>query len=205
MGKGLKRVIGKSPTSRMEDLEKNSKKVTADSGGKAPLFADKISKEKEKEKEKCSKSKGKLKHGKDPKWGKDEGKNISRSARAGVQFPVGRIHRFLKKYASNNCRMGGTGAVYIAAVMEYLSAEVLELAGNVAKDLKTKRITPRHLHLAIRGDDELDALVKATIAGGGVVPHIDKSLLTKKGKSKRPADHMEDMVVLPCGIVSSEF
>jgi len=109
---------------------------------------------------------------------------LSRSQRAGVQFPVGRVHRFLKKYITRNMRVGGTAGVYVAAVMEYLSAEVLELAGNVAKDLKTKRITPRHLQLAIRGDEELDALIKATIAGGGVVPHIDKTLLTKKGKKK---------------------
>ena len=104
----------------------------------------------------------------------------TRSMRAGLQFPVGRIHRKLKKgnYAE---RVGSGAPVYLAAVLEYLSAEVLELAGNAARDNKKSRIIPRHLQLAIRNDEELNKLLGGvTIASGGVLPNIQSVLLPKK-------------------------
>lgn len=74
--------------------------------------------------------------------------------------------------------------MYLAAVLEYLTAEVLELAGNAAKDLRKKRIMPRHIQLSVRGDDELDKLFAGTIAAGGVMPHIHKQLVQPKKNLK---------------------
>ncbi|CAH2219582.1 histone H2A, sperm-like [Pelobates cultripes] len=104
----------------------------------------------------------------------------SKSAKAGLQFPVGRVHRLLKKgnYAE---RIGAAAAVYLAASLEYLCAEVLELAGNAARDNKKSRILPRHIQLAVRNDDELSKLFDGiTIADGGVLPNIHSILLPKK-------------------------
>lgn len=117
--------------------------------------------------------------------GKAKGtKSKSRSSRAGLQFPVGRIHRLLRKgnYAE---RVGAGAPVYLAAVLEYLSAEILELAGNAARDNKKSRIIPRHLQLAVRNDEELNKLLAGvTIAQGGVLPNIQAVLLPKKTDKK---------------------
>lgn len=51
-------------------------------------------------------------------------KSVSRSSKAGLQFPVGRIHRHLKQRVTNKGRVGATAAVYSAAILEYLTAEV---------------------------------------------------------------------------------
>ena len=118
------------------------------------------------------------------KGGKAKGKAKSRSSRAGLQFPVGRVHRYLRR--GNYAKRIGSGApVYMSAVLEYLSAEILELAGNAARDNKKTRIIPRHLQLAIRNDEELNKLLgSVTIAQGGVLPNIQAVLLPKKSEKK---------------------
>jgi histone H2A len=119
--------------------------------------------------------------------GKSAKKAVSRSAKAGLQFPVGRVARYLKKgkYAE---RIGAGAPVYLAAVLEYLTAEVLELAGNAARDNKKNRIVPRHIQLAIRNDEELGKLLgEVTIAAGGVLPNIHTVLLPKKSGKKEDA------------------
>ena len=114
------------------------------------------------------------------KGGRGEKKSTTASAKAGLQFPVGRIARYLRqgKYAS---RMGAGAPVYLAAVLEYLCAEILELAGNAARDNKKSRIIPRHITLAVKNDEELNKLLGGvTIASGGVLPNIHAVLLPKK-------------------------
>jgi histone H2A len=127
------------------------------------------------------------------KGGRGEKKaSTTSSSKAGLQFPVGRIGRYLRqgKFAT---RMGAGAPVYLAAVLEYLCAEILELAGNAARDNKKSRIVPRHITLAVKNDEELNKLLGGvTIASGGVLPNIHAILLPKKvatpstsgGKSK---------------------
>ena len=94
------------------------------------------------------------------------------------------MHRFLKqgKYAS---RIGAGAPVYLSAVLEYLCAEILELAGNAARDNKKARIIPRHVQLAARNEEELNKLlVGVTIAAGGVLPNIHSVLLPKRSKTE---------------------
>ena len=111
------------------------------------------------------------------------GKSNSQSKRAGLIFPVGRIASRLRKgrYAP---RVSGSAAVYLAAVLEYTVAEILELSAKaVLQRGKGKRITPRALTLAIRHDADLGNLLKdVTLSRGGVVPKVEKALEAKKSK-----------------------
>ncbi|KAM3146142.1 histone H2A [Paramecium bursaria] len=126
--------------------------------------------------------------GKAGKGGKAAGahKSVSRSHKAGLQFPVGRVSRYLKQGRYTE-RVGAGAPVYLSAVLEYLAAEVLELAGNAAKDNKKNRINPRHILLAIRNDDELNKLMaNTTIADGGVLPNIHPHLYPPKDDPSQP-------------------
>jgi histone H2A len=112
----------------------------------------------------------------------------TRSSKAGLTFPVGRLARHLRegKFAE---RVGTGAPVYLAAVLEYLAAEIMELAGNAAKDNKKTRIVPRHIQLAIRNDEELNTLLSSiTIASGGVMPNIHNVLIPGSKKADETQD-----------------
>ena len=118
------------------------------------------------------------------KASKKVSKSTSQSKKAGLVFPVGRIGTALRKgrFAP---RVSKSGAVYMAATLEFLTSEVLEVAAKaVLQRGKSKRITPRALTLAVRHDADLGALLKdVTLSRGGVVPKVEKALDAKK-KSK---------------------
>jgi len=115
-----------------------------------------------------------------------------KEVRAGIQFPITRIHRALKS-VDRVTKVATLGAVYLGAVLEYLTAEVCELAGKACQDNHKKRITPRHIQLAIKTDEELNRLTKrVTVAEGGVVPYIHKVLLPKKGKADETEESNEE-------------
>uniref|UniRef100_A0A9L0R470 Histone H2A n=2 Tax=Equus caballus TaxID=9796 RepID=A0A9L0R470_HORSE len=142
--------------------------------------------------------------GRGKQGGKARAKAKTRSSRAGLQFPVGRVHRLLRK-GNYSERVGAGAPVYLAAVLEYLTAEILELAGNAARDNKKTRIIPRHLQLAIRNDEELNKLLgKVTIAQGGVLPNIQAVLLPKKTESHHKAKGLAAVLSLCLGAVKAE-
>ncbi|KAL4853733.1 Histone H2A-IV [Chlorella vulgaris] len=130
--------------------------------------------------------------------GKTSGKKaVSKSSKAGLQFPVGRIARYLKKgrYAE---RIGAGAPVYLAAVLEYLAAEVLELSGNAARDNKKTRIIPRHIQLAVRNDEELSKLLAGVTIAEGAAPDSRRRPFSRRFRVAR-----NTITALPAHLVSS--
>lgn len=103
-----------------------------------------------------------------------------KASRYALTFPPVRMRQALKLLHVAT-RYSPTGMIYCAAVIQYLVAEIMELSGNACRDHKKNRVTPCHLMLAIRNDEELNRLLgKVTIPGGGVLPNVHSALVPKK-------------------------
>jgi len=108
---------------------------------------------------------------------KNDDRKLSKSIRAGLTFPPSRFQKKLEKGAYAP-KVGFGAGLYLAAIVEYLCAEVLELAGNAARDNARTRISPRHVMLAVRNDEELNKLLdRVHIANSGVIPSVHRILL----------------------------
>jgi len=96
--------------------------------------------------------------------------------KAGLQFHVGHVALKMTHYL--NRAVSASAAVYMTAVLEYTSAEILELSGNRARDNYRELISPRDITLAILNDEELNNLFQGYhILGGGVQPCLHTVLV----------------------------
>jgi histone H3/H4 len=115
-------------------------------------------------------------------------KGTSRQGKAGIIFPPSISEKFLRNFGYSKVMVTSTAPVALAATLEYISAEILELAATAATKAKRIRITIRDIQMSIGEDEELSALfdrLNISLLGGGVVPYIHPCLVSKKSRKKR--------------------
>ena len=119
------------------------------------------------------------------KISKDKG---SRQNKAGIIFSPSITEKFLRNFGNSKIMITSNSPVYLAAVLEYLTYEILDLSSNYCNENKKSRITIRDVEIVVRNDDELNSLLNKMnliFLGGGVTPFIHPSLLNKKKKVKK--------------------
>jgi histone H3/H4 len=115
-------------------------------------------------------------------------KGASRQDRAGIIFPPSILEKFLRNFGYSKVMVSSHAPVYMAGALEYLTSEILDNAILSTKDNKRVRITIRDLEIGIRNDEEFDTLFtknNISFLGGGVIPFIHSSLLSKSNRKKR--------------------
>ncbi len=108
---------------------------------------------------------------------------ISRNKKAKLNVSISKTETILRMYHCGN--IAEVAPIYLAATLEYIIAEIVELSLNRARDSGRSTISSRDLFVAIKNDSDLDSLIKRTnwsIVGGGVLQHIHMQLLPKKKK-----------------------
>ena len=119
-------------------------------------------------------------------------KGSSRQGKAGIIFPPSIAEKFLRNFGYSKVMVTSSAPVFLAAVLEYLVAEILLLASKSAVSNKRIRITIRDLEVSVRQDQELSDLfdkLDISFLGGGVIPYIHPCLASKKTrKNKKPAE-----------------
>ena len=123
----------------------------------------------------------------------DEEANMAVVAKKGSTFSLGRMATYCKngKYAE---RIGAGTPIYLAAVLEYLCFEILELSAAEAQKERKKRINPTHVMKAVRNDPELRRLVQGQFCNAGFVPKIKPVAAANPNgkKGKKVVDSDED-------------
>jgi histone H3/H4 len=90
---------------------------------------------------------------------KTQAKTIkTKAAKAGLQFSVPRSEALLRR--NTDLRVSETAPIYLAGVLEYIAAEILELGGNDAINHHMKTLMPRHIKDAVVEDEEIHRLMR---------------------------------------------
>ena len=111
----------------------------------------------------------------------------TRATMSGLVFNVQLIHNLMQEVSGE--KVTNDAAVYLTAVCEYLTAEILELSGNVCRDDRKVTITSRHIYIAVNSDVELRDLFWTNAIGGG--PPLGK--VSKKDNSSIYVDHYKQL------------
>ncbi|AEA07236.1 histone H2B/H2A fusion protein [Lausannevirus] len=119
-------------------------------------------------------------------------KGDSRSAKAHLQLSVSRAERLIREHGGCGYRVSATAGVVLAAALEYIIAEIIELAGNASRDSKKVRISIKHVQLAVQNDADLFRLLgKGVFSAGGVllvgVPAPPRARKSPAKKAASPA------------------
>ena len=115
----------------------------------------------------------------------DKKKSVSKSQKAGLTFPVARFNRYLKN-KSGMKRICGSAPIFLAGVVEYIAAEIMEVTGNGTKKANRKTISPEDLSAAVRGDDDLHKLFSGhAICVGDKLAKVTESIQYKQAARVR--------------------
>jgi histone H2A len=123
---------------------------------------------------------------------KHRGPKTSRSTRAGLAFPVGRVERQLRRSVIKH-RLSKTAPVYLAACLEYLTREILQECSLLCRVNKIVRIRPRTVFQALVEDNDFSILARnCIIPESGVrisacLPTTKRRSSVTKASGKRPA------------------
>ncbi len=115
-------------------------------------------------------------------------KGVSRQNKAQIIFPPSITEKFLRKFDSSTIMVTQNAPVYLASVLEYICAEILEQSINSARSQSRVRLTVRDIELSVRNDTEINKLFSNNniiFMGGSNIPHINPVLLHRKTTSKR--------------------
>ena len=122
------------------------------------------------------------------KFSSETSKGGSRQCKAGIIFPPSITEKFLRNFGYSKAMVTSAAPVFLAAVLEYLAAEILILASKSSVNNNRIRITIRDLQISISEDQELSNLFKKlniSFLGGGVIPYIHECLILKKPRKKK--------------------